>query len=100
MNNKQKAYVIARYFDVISENLGSESYTLIYLTEKYLTDLNWLIPVAIKVYTELLYKELGSLVIPMDDVFRRLEKNENGHYQYLFNEVYAGIIIIQENQYL
>jgi hypothetical protein len=52
--------------------------------------------VAYKAYNELLHRRLSTLTVPMSDVIKRLSKNSDGEYQYLFNEVYTAIILIED----
>jgi len=105
MNNRDKAIRIAVYDGKLKRLPYGKPYEEIqdisidyfdYLTDKYLTDLNWLITVAYKAYNELLHRRLSTLTVPMSDVIKRLSKNSDGEYQYLFNEVYTAIILIED----
>lgn len=65
------------------------------LTEKYLTDLNYLIPVAYKLYNQLIFMGLLKSKVYFEDVLRRLNQERNGYYQALFDEIYTGIKVIE-----
>lgn len=102
MNNRDKAIRIAVYDGKLKRLPLFEAYEEIhdvsidYLTDKYLTDLNWLITVAHKAYNELLYRRLSILTVNLSDVLRRLNVNRQGQYQHLFDEVYAAVILIED----
>jgi hypothetical protein len=107
MNNRDKAIRIAVYDGKLKRLPYGKPYEEIqdisidyfdYLTDKYLTDLNWLITVAYKAYNELLHRRwrLSILTVDLLDVLRRLNANRQGQYQHLFDEVYAAVILIED----
>lgn len=107
MTNEQKAIKIATkegwQFDkqdgfwYHEEHLSVDVYLL---TERYLTDLNWLVPVAVKVRNTIddIYKNQSLICsIRINKRLLLAEKTPEGTYQPLFNAVYEAIVYL-ENQ--
>lgn len=99
MRNQEKVIKIAIYDGKLQRGVtySEGEVNIDTLTDYYLTDLNYLIPVAYKVYDYMIYIGLFNEKILLSDVLRRLNKDRHGCYQALFDEVYTAITIL-ENQ--
>lgn len=64
----------------------------------YLTSMDWLHPVAVNVLDELCKLHDRPLNIEQSIIYRLCSRPENGEYNYLFNEVYNGIICIKKTR--
>ena len=115
--NEQKAVKIATYDGWVSE-VGNDFYiknnngnNRKVLTYNYLTDLNYLVPVAVKVYEQLSkQREIDEIIDEFDhdstgllswgalhDQYSKMTKTPENTYQPLFDAVYEACIYL-ENQ--
>lgn len=93
MTNEQKAEVIAVWDNLMEIDGFVHKLGIKHITELYLTDLNYLVPVAVKVRRETHgYDEW----IILHDAFNNLTKSPEGTYQQLFDAVYNGIVYLKE----
>lgn len=114
MTNEQKAVKIATYDKWVKRRSyysrdGAKGYSDVILTQIYLTDLNYLVPVAVKVRDEIerCKNEFNKTLDEFDECFglfenlyfahRDIIKTPEGTYQPLFDAVYEAIIYL-ENQ--
>lgn len=101
MTNAQKAIDIAQWDGWILPTPFSTFYQNGYrhlkgyeLTKLYLTDLNYLVPVAVKVYRDL--PATTNLWDELHQKFVMVEKDSKGTYQPLFDAVYDAIVYFEE----
>jgi hypothetical protein len=69
------------------------------LTNAYLTDLNYLVPVAVKVRRTLNpYNDIGDVFMKLCYHMATVEKTPEKTYQHLFEAVYDGIVYLKNNK--
>jgi len=107
MTNEQKGIEIVEWDGYIEySNILSlwkketRYYTLSHITSLYLTDLNYLVPVAVKVRSSInIYdanKELADIFTTICYQMATYTKSPEGTYQALFDAVYEGIIYLKK----
>lgn len=97
MTLEQKAIKIAKFDGRLRNELlyTVEDPIIQRITEEYLTNLNYLIPVANKAYNHLIYRGQFKAKILLSDVLQRLNKDRTGCYTLLFDEIYTAITILE-----
>jgi len=92
MTNEQKAQVIAEWDGYYIPRNSSNN-----LTNEYLTDLNYLVPVAIKVMQKLDIIDYDAEDLRYN-ILGRLTYLELNNYQPLFDAVFDGIVYLNNQE--
>lgn len=109
MTNEQKAIEIVEWdgwiYDPIDNCYRHNDYSrteIALLTELYLTDLNYLVPVAVMVRCSInIYdadKELADIFTTICYQMATYTKSPEGTYQPLFDAVYDGIVYLKNQE--
>lgn len=102
MTNEQKAEVIAVWDGWVKNGICYTNPTtnegLIQpIAENYLTDLNYLVPIAVKVFNEIGKIHTAGACLMCNHLAKSLWETPEGTYQPLFDAVYNAIVYL-ENQ--
>ncbi len=81
---------------ISNRNSKQEEHSNNFLLDRYLTDLNYLMPIAVKVRDEIAEKSQGYAVYSrLYDAYCDLKLDENNQYTELFNALYQAVKMLE-----
>lgn len=106
MTNEQKAVIIAKWngdkltypnlaFIHTKDGAIVPPINIAHITKYYLTDLNYLVPVAVKVYNKIGEMPTASACLICNHIAKSLWETPEGTYQQLFDAVHSAIVYLE-----